>query len=280
MTAQIPEKLLIGDLSLSMTTEPRFESSKEERYKHKNLEYYAYISQKEYENYLFSTALYRGSVNTWEIKNNRLFYAQRIPKEETQSNNRANYKFLFASSFSGVLRAWLGNELAYVHLGFLSKYEHDVFFSFSQGKLVSYWILHNSLAINCLPERNIKPLKLLNAEPGLYYCKYCHHLATSIGKLPSVTPYKIPFDIFSENICHHEWHKIYLDDDFILQCNTCGNVIVNTIQISHIVCQCQFNKTDNDYLGPLKLKKLFNPNLFINSNSKKFNFEIIKKYYV
>jgi hypothetical protein len=288
MTGQIPENLLIGDLSLSMTTEPVFESSIKEREKYINLEYDAYIPHNETNQIRRSTALDRARINTWEIKDNRLFYAYPIPKEKRDpAKTKVNSKFLFASSFSGVLRAWLGNRLEYVHLGFFSKYEHDIFFSFSQGELVSFWILHNTLQINCYPEQTISPLKLVDLESGIYYCKYCNHLATSIGHLPSITTYSNDYyDEYEDDdddyqiFCNHEWHKIDLDEEYLFQCNICGDIFFNTTKNIIKVCKCIFNKPRNNLKENLKLKKLFNPNLFFNSTSKKFNFDLIKKYYI
>jgi hypothetical protein len=284
MTAQMPENLLIGDLSLSMTTEPVFKFSIKEREKHINLEYDAYIPHNETNQILCSTGLYRGKISTWEIKDNRLFYAQAIPKEKrVPSKTKVNSTFLFASSFSGVLRAWLGNRLQYVHSGFFSKYEHDIFFSFSQGELVSFWILHNTLENNCYPERRISSLKLFDLESGIYYCKYCNHLATGIGQLPSITPYKNYYSkekYKDEIICNHEWHKIDLDEEYIFHCNICGDFFFNTTTNIIKVCKCMFNKPRKNFPENLKLKKLFNPNLVVNSTSNKFNFDLINKYYI
>ena len=71
-----------------------------------------------------------------------------------------------------------------------------------------------------------------------------------------------------------------MDSDYILQCNSCGKIVSKTIQNPNMKCNCLSEKTKVNKKNIGKLKKLFNPDLFANLDSHKFNLAMIRNYSV
>lgn len=89
------------------------------------------------------TALWRGYVGTWEIVDGRLYLVGISGDLEDGSPGCLATVFpdyperVFAHWYSGEIRIPEGKILKYVHMGFASKYERDVFLVFLNGILLS-----------------------------------------------------------------------------------------------------------------------------------------------
>lgn len=103
-----------------------------------------------------STACWRGYIASWELRADRLFLTQ-ITRREFDSKGdqyveRDISKKVFrrqslpieATWFSGVIRLPQGKQLEYVHLGFESVYEKDLFLEFKNGVLANTRIVRNA----------------------------------------------------------------------------------------------------------------------------------------
>lgn len=127
MTAQISEKLIYEGQNLSMCTNPledyfamggdrpRFESN--------------------------CTALWRGYVGTWKIVDGRLYLIKLLGDLEGGGEASLATIFpdyhdrVFAHWYSGTIRIPQGKLLNYVHMGYGSTYERDLFLEFEKGVL-------------------------------------------------------------------------------------------------------------------------------------------------
>jgi hypothetical protein len=97
------------------------------------------------------TALWRGYVGAWEIVDDRLYLVDL--KGWTKTGNEVGLDLLFpnfpsrvfAHWVNGTLRATRGKQLKYVHAGYASVYEQDLFFEFADGVLKSFNVRDNSL---------------------------------------------------------------------------------------------------------------------------------------
>jgi hypothetical protein len=75
---------------------------------------------------------------------------------------------VFAHWFSGTIRLPMGKRLQYVHSGFASRYERDVFLKMEAGVLVSRTEQHNGQADENAPEGYaIGAMTVMNVEPKL-----------------------------------------------------------------------------------------------------------------
>lgn len=89
------------------------------------------------------TALWRGYVGTWEIVDGRLYLVDLAGEFEDGSPVSLGAVFpdfpdrVFAHWYSDTIRIPEGKLLKYVHMGFSSRYERDVFLSFRNGILTS-----------------------------------------------------------------------------------------------------------------------------------------------
>ena len=95
-----------------------------------------------------STALVRGYIATWEIKNKRLLLISLIGFIENQKQVDLNFLFpneteVFASWFSGDIRIPEGKFLKKINLGYASIFEKDHLITFENGILVNEWIRDN-----------------------------------------------------------------------------------------------------------------------------------------
>lgn len=132
MTAQIGEILRYGGNTVRMCDTPLSD-------------YFALGGQRPEPDFdSFScTALWRGYVGTWEIVDDRLYLVDLAGDLEDGSPASLATVFpnypdrVFAHWYSGTIRIPEGKLLKYVHMGFSSRYERDVFVEFRNGILVS-----------------------------------------------------------------------------------------------------------------------------------------------
>jgi len=138
MTAQIAEKLLYQGEHVSMCTNPlsdyflmggfnpRFES--------------------------MSTALWRGYVGGWEIVDDRLYLVSLKGTLEDGTDATLETVFpgfpdrVFAHWYSGIVRIPQGKQLEYVHMGYASKFERDLFLDIVRGVVVATRVHQNGVA--------------------------------------------------------------------------------------------------------------------------------------
>lgn len=99
---------------------------------------------------MHTTACWRGYVGRWEITDGRLYLIEldgRIDKDEMTPAMELLFpsfpERVFAHWFSGTLRIPLGKQVEYVHMGFSSKYEKDLFVKVRQGVVISESIREN-----------------------------------------------------------------------------------------------------------------------------------------
>jgi hypothetical protein len=107
---------------------------------------------------LASTACWRGYVGTWKIINSRLYLIDISANSEDGKELSVEDLFpgygerVFAHWFSGEVRCPQGKLLNYVHGGYASTYEKDLFLTFSKGVLVSERIVVNGASSEAGPE--------------------------------------------------------------------------------------------------------------------------------
>lgn len=80
------------------------------------------------DDFVFSTACWRGYIGTWEIKDGH-FYLVRIVGQHRLEGDEP----LFADWFSGALRIPKGRMLEYVHMGFGSVFEQETHIKIENG---------------------------------------------------------------------------------------------------------------------------------------------------
>ena len=145
MTAQFTEVLKYQGETLSLCTYP--------------LHIYWKSSGNPIELQSTSTGCWRGYVGTWEIAGDRLylvkFWGNRKGKGKGESENEnvgladvfPDYPDgVFAHWFTGELRCPQGERLQYVHSGFESKYEKDLFITVRSGVVIGECTVVNSVA--------------------------------------------------------------------------------------------------------------------------------------
>jgi hypothetical protein len=98
------------------------------------------------------TACWRGYVATWKIEKDELYLVKldegscdenpkKIPLKKVFPEAKDSVK---ATWFSGVIRIPQGKQLMYVHMGYGSIYEKDLFLTFEKGKLIKEEIVDNT----------------------------------------------------------------------------------------------------------------------------------------
>ena len=101
-----------------------------------------------------STALWRGYVGTWTIEGGRLYLVKLrayVDKDQRVEEVDLSYLFpdypdgVFAHWYTGELRCPMGGLLNYVHMGYGSKYEQDLFIEVESGIVLSERIETNGL---------------------------------------------------------------------------------------------------------------------------------------
>jgi hypothetical protein len=127
MTAQMPEKLKYEERQLSMCSEPL-------------RDYFALAGiEPGFESNC--TALWRGYVGEWEILNGRLYLIglSGTLEDGTEANLETIFPGfahrVFAHWFTGRIRVPQGKMLDYVHMGYASTYERDLFLDIEKGIL-------------------------------------------------------------------------------------------------------------------------------------------------
>ena len=138
MTAQIVEKLRYQSEDVAMCTNPlsdyfamggtnpRFESN--------------------------CTALWRGYVGSWEIVDDRLYLIclNGTLEDGTQASLETIFPGypdrVFAHWYSGTIRLPQGKQLEYVHMGYSSTFERDLFLNVERGVVVATRVQHNGVA--------------------------------------------------------------------------------------------------------------------------------------
>ena len=143
MTAQISEQLRYEGEDHSMFAQPL-------------ADYFAMGGQRP-DFAMTSTALWRGYVGSWEIVADRL-YLVRLSATlvddtpvylETLFPGHPNR--VFAHWFSGTLRIPQGRRLKYVHMGWASTFERDLFLDLNHGVVVGRWEQVNGQADDDAP---------------------------------------------------------------------------------------------------------------------------------
>ena len=144
MTAQVSETLLINGRPLMMCACP--------------LDSFLATNSQRWSFAFTSTANWRGYEGTWELMNNRLYLKALEGELSTGEPAKLETLFpgfpdgVFAHWFSGTIRCPQGKMLDYVHGGFSSKYERDLFMEFKRGVLVAERTVVNGVAEANAPE--------------------------------------------------------------------------------------------------------------------------------
>ena len=113
------------------------------------------------------TACWRGYVATWKIEDGFLHLvkliegtcdadAPEIPLEKVFPGQKGPVK---ATWFTGTLRVPRGKQLQYVHMGYESKYEKELFIKIEKGKVVKEETVDNSVKEKAAPEKKEAPAK-------------------------------------------------------------------------------------------------------------------------
>ena len=89
--------------------------------------------------YINSTACWRRYIGTWEIKDGRLF----LNAVEGNQYKILGDEPLFADWVIGVLRVPQGKFHRYVHAGFASRYETELFIKIRKGEVVDRLVIDN-----------------------------------------------------------------------------------------------------------------------------------------
>jgi len=119
------------------------------------------------------TSNWRGYYGTWEIINNKLYLIQLEAYIEGYEKVDLNYLFpgqnkVFANWFSGEIRVPQGERLHYVHMGYGTLYEKDLFLVFENGKLVNQYLVDNHPKYQQIKDRH-KQEKFFNVLPILIF---------------------------------------------------------------------------------------------------------------
>ncbi|MDG1798459.1 MAG: hypothetical protein P8H35_07815 [Flavobacteriales bacterium] len=95
-----------------------------------------------------STALVRGYIGTWEIRNKKLYLASLVGFIQNNKQVDLNYLFpkkteVFANWFSGDIIISEGKLLEKINLGYESVFEKERFLNFKEGILISETVKNN-----------------------------------------------------------------------------------------------------------------------------------------
>ena len=96
-----------------------------------------------------TTALVRGYIGRWEIKNKKLFLVSLLGFIENKKQVDLNYLFpnqteVFASWYSGDIRIPEGELLERINVGYASIFEKDRILSFEKGILTNETVIDNT----------------------------------------------------------------------------------------------------------------------------------------
>jgi hypothetical protein len=98
-----------------------------------------------------SSACWRGYLGIWKINDKRLFlvklngYIDKDYKEVELEYIFSGKKEVFADWFSGKIRISQGELLQYVHMGYSSVFEKDLFLKFKDGVLIDEETIDNRI---------------------------------------------------------------------------------------------------------------------------------------
>ena len=133
MTAQAAEILHYKGRELALCAEP--------------LDLYLENNNIRFDSETISSACWRGYIGEWLIDNRRLYLIgiynvddEPIPLSKIFPDNP---KRVFAHWVTGELRCTEGKLLNYVHGGYASNYERDLFLEFRQGELMAERLVYN-----------------------------------------------------------------------------------------------------------------------------------------
>ena len=95
-----------------------------------------------------STALVRGYIGTWKIKNKKLYLVSLIGFIKNNEKVDLSYLFpnkkeVFANWFSGQIRIPEGNLLRKIRIGYASVFERDKILKFNKGICISDDTIYN-----------------------------------------------------------------------------------------------------------------------------------------
>ena len=136
MTAQIAESLVYEGKLVSMCSTPLSD-------------YFVFGGKRPNFDTGYCTALWRGYTGEWEILDDRLYLIGLRGYldgggEVTLAEVFPGYpNRVFAHWYSGTIRVPQGRQIEYVHMGFGSTYESDLFLELERGVVVGTRILHN-----------------------------------------------------------------------------------------------------------------------------------------
>jgi hypothetical protein len=135
MTAQVADKLIYEGKQIMLFSNPLS----------------LYLRQNKIQFESPHTANWRGYLATWEIKEfdgvERLYltklHAHRTYEDIVGVKDLfPGYKTVFAHWFTGELRCPQGDLVEYVHMGYGSSYEYELFIEFKQGILINKFAKH------------------------------------------------------------------------------------------------------------------------------------------
>jgi hypothetical protein len=134
MTAQVKDKLFYKGTEFSIATGPLGQ-------------YFSKSNLKP--NFIFTgTANWRGYVGTWEIIDNKLFLIELNGYKAYQEKVGLecifpDQKKVFADWFNGEIRIPHGKMLKYIHMGWASIFEKELFLDFKNGILINERLIEN-----------------------------------------------------------------------------------------------------------------------------------------
>lgn len=136
MTAQMPEKLKYKGKKYDMCSEP--------------LRAYFALTGIKFKPRVICSALSRGYVGTWKIIDDRLYLVKLKNGYDKDAESCIAEYFpdhsdrVFADWYSGKIRLPQGKALKYVHAGFSSTYESDLFLTIKSGIVTKMEVCHNT----------------------------------------------------------------------------------------------------------------------------------------
>ena len=110
-----------------------------------------YLETRKDVNFIYkTTALVRGYIGRWEIKNNKLYLVSLLGFIENNEQVDLNYLFpnqteVFASWYSGEIRIPEGELLKKINLGYASVFEKDRILTFEKGILIDETFKKNQI---------------------------------------------------------------------------------------------------------------------------------------
>lgn len=131
MTAQVHERLILDGKKISMVFCPPLPE---------NDSRITTLNDDEIDNgdIIFSSACWREYIGTWEIKNQKFYLVNLEGRYKLSENNP-----IFADWFTGTLRIPQGKMLHYVHMGYGSVFERELYTKIENGIVTKSKIIDN-----------------------------------------------------------------------------------------------------------------------------------------